>query len=122
MTDNYLTPPHSIDAEQAVLGGLMLDGGEERSQKVLGILKPESFYNKTHGAIFEAMRDLLKRNQPIDLLTLSDELESRSALQQSGGFAYLAEMSKNTPSAANIVNYALVIRERAGAVCNSEAD
>lgn len=113
MSESYLTPPHSIDAEQAVLGGLMLDGGEERSQKVLAILKPESFYNKSHGAIFEAMRDLLKRNQPIDLLTLSDELESRSTLQQSGGFAYLAEMSKNTPSAANIVNYALVIRDRA---------
>ncbi|WP_338561833.1 DnaB-like helicase C-terminal domain-containing protein [Erwinia sp. E_sp_B04_7] len=113
MSESYLTPPHSIDAEQAVLGGLMLDGGEDRSQKVMAILKPESFYNKSHGAIYEAMRDLLKRNQPIDLLTLSDDLESRSTLQQSGGFAYLAEMSKNTPSSANIVNYALVIRDRA---------
>lgn len=113
MSESYLTPPHSTDAEQAVLGGLMLDGGEERSQKVLALLKPESFYNKTHGGIFEAMRDLLRRNQPIDPLTLSDELEGRGMLKQSGGFAYLAEMSKNTPSAANIVNYAIVIRDRA---------
>ncbi|WP_158784749.1 DnaB-like helicase C-terminal domain-containing protein [Pantoea sp. BAV 3049] len=113
MTDNFRMPPHSLDAEQAVLGGLMLDGGEERTQKVLNILKPESFYNKSHGGIYEAMRDLLKRNQPIDLITLSESMEGAGTLKQSGGFAYLAELSKNTPSAANIVNYALVIREKA---------
>lgn len=113
MSENFMTPPHSIDAEQAVLGGLMLDGGEDRSQKVLSILKPESFYNKSHGGIYEAMRDLLKRNQPIDLVTLTDWMEGAGSLKQFGGFAYLAELSKNTPSAANIVNYAMVIREKA---------
>ncbi|WP_288444817.1 DnaB-like helicase C-terminal domain-containing protein [uncultured Pantoea sp.] len=111
MTDNLMLPPHNLDAEQAVLGGMMIDGGEERSQKVLAMLKPESFYHKTHGALFDVMRELLKRSQPIDLLTVSDEMERRGALEQSGGFAYLAEMSKNTPSAANIVHYAAVIRD-----------
>ena len=111
MTDNLLTPPHNLDAEQSVLGGMMLDGGEERTQKVLSILKPESFYNRTHGAMFEAMRELLKRNQPIDLLTLSDEMERRGTLEHSGGFAYIAEMCKNVPSVANIVHYAMAIRD-----------
>ena len=111
MTESILTPPHNTDAEQAVLGGLMLDGGEERSLKVLAMLKPESFYNKAHGAIFEAMRDLLKKNKPLDLLTISDELERRGQLQQSGGFAYLAEMSRGTPSVANIVHYAAAVRD-----------
>ena len=108
---DYLTPPHNTDAEQAVLGGIMLDGGEERSQKVLAILKPESFYNKAHGAIFEAVRDLLKRNQPVDLLTVSDELGRRGQLEQTGGFAYLAEISKGVPSVANIVHYAAAVRD-----------
>lgn len=108
---DYLTPPHNTDAEQAVLGGIMLDGGEERSQKVLAMLKPESFYNKAHGAIFEAVRDLLKRNQPVDLLTVSDELGRRGVLEQTGGFAYLAEISKGVPSVANIVHYAAAVRD-----------
>lgn len=107
----FLTPPHNTDAEQAVLGGIMLDGGEERSQKVLAMLKPESFYNKAHGAIFEAVRDLLKRNQPVDLLTVSDELGRRGQLEQTGGFAYLAEISKGVPSVANIVHYAAAVRD-----------
>lgn len=111
MTANYKTPPHNTDAEQAVLGGIMLDGGEDRSQKVLAMLKPESFYNKAHGAIFEAVRDLLKRNQPVDLLTVSDELGRRGVLEQTGGFAYLAEISKGVPSVANIVHYAAAVRD-----------
>lgn len=82
MTDNLMLPPHNLDAEQAVLGGMMIDGGEERSQKVLAMLKPESFYHKTHGALFDVMRELLKRSQPIDLLTVSDEMERRGALEQ----------------------------------------
>jgi len=113
MTDNILTPPHSMEAEQAVLGGLMLDGGEERSLKVISLLKPESFYCRPHSAVFEVIRDLLKSSQPVDLLTVSDELEKRGNLEMAGGFAYIAELGKNTPSAANIVHYAAVVRDRA---------
>lgn len=111
MTDNVLMPPHSLDAEQAVIGGLMLDGGDERTQKVMAMLKPESFFSASHGIIFKAIRDLLTRNKPIDPLTLSDELEVGGS--QYGGFAYLAEMTKNTPSAANLVAYAAVVRDKA---------
>jgi len=111
MTDNILMPPHSLDAEQAVIGGLMLDGGDERTQKVMAMLKPESFFSASHAIIFKAIRDLLTRNKPIDPLTLSDELEAGGS--QYGGFAYLAEMTKNTPSAANLVAYAAVVRDKA---------
>ena len=111
MTDNLFTPPHSSDAEQAIIGGLMLDGGDERTQKVMAMLKPESFFNASHAIIFSAIRDLLTRNKPIDPLTLSDELEAGG--KQYGGFAYLAEMAKNTPSVANLVAYAAVVRDKA---------
>ncbi|MGJ0482018.1 DnaB-like helicase C-terminal domain-containing protein [Pantoea agglomerans] len=111
MTDNLFTPPHSSDAEQAIIGGLMLDGGDDRTQKVMAMLKPESFFNASHAIIFSAIRDLLTRNKPIDPLTLSDELEAGG--KQYGGFAYLAEMAKNTPSVANLVAYAAVVRDKA---------
>lgn len=111
MTDNILTPPHSADAEQAVIGGLMLDGGDDRTQRVMAMLKPESFFSASHAIIFSAIRDLLTRNKPIDPLTLSDELEAGG--KQYGGFAYLAEMTKNTPSVANLVHYAAVVRDKA---------
>lgn len=111
MSESILTPPHSADAEQAVIGGLMLDGGDDRTQKVMAMLKPESFFSASHAIIFSAIRDLLTRNKPIDPLTLSDELEAGS--KQYGGFAYLAEMTKNTPSVANLVHYAAVVRDKA---------
>ncbi|WP_311778987.1 DnaB-like helicase C-terminal domain-containing protein [Pantoea sp. YU22] len=109
--NDILTPPHSLDAEQAVIGGLMLDGGEDRTLKVMAMLKPESFFSAAHAVIFTAIKDLLARNKPIDPLTLSDVLEAGG--NQYGGFSYLAEMSKNTPSVANLVHYAAVVRDKA---------
>lgn len=111
MTDNLIQPPHSLDAEQSVIGGLMLDGGEERSQKIMAMLKAESFFNRYHREIFGAIRSLLSKNRPIDILTLSDELDRSE--KEYGGFAYLAEIAKNTPSVANIVSYAAVVRDHA---------
>lgn len=113
MSENITLPPHSIDAEQAVIGGLMIDGGDERSQKVIAMLKPESFFSRQHATAYEAIRDQIRSSKPLDILTLSDVLESRGQLEQCGGFAYLAEITKNTPSAANIVSYASVIRDHA---------
>lgn len=108
---DILMPPHSLDAEQAVLGGLMLDGGDERTLKVMEMLKPESFFSAAHAFIFTAIKDLLARNKPIDPLTLSDVLEASD--NQYGGFSYLAELTKNTPSVANLVHYAAVVRDKA---------
>lgn len=113
MNTEILTVPHNLEAEQSVLGGIMLDTGSERCQKAIAMLKPESFYLRAHQVIFSEMRELVARQRPVDLITLIESLEAKSMEEQAGGFAYMAELSKNTPSAANIVHYAMVVREKA---------
>ncbi len=118
-------PPHSLEAEQSVLGGLMLDN--ERWDNVSERVVAEDFFSRPHRLIFSEMQRLLEAGQPIDLITLSESLETRGELEMSGGFAYLAELAKNTPSAANINAYADIVRERAVvremiAVANQIAD
>ncbi|MFW9651195.1 replicative DNA helicase [Vibrio parahaemolyticus] len=104
-------PPFSMDAEQSVLGGLMLDNArwDDVSDKVAG----PDFYLRPHRVIFEGVRKLLEASQPLDLVTLSEVLEKQGALEDIGGFAYLADLAKNTPSAANINAYAEIVREKA---------
>ncbi|MGK2889818.1 MAG: replicative DNA helicase [Candidatus Malihini olakiniferum] len=104
-------PPHSLEAEQSVLGGLMLDN--ERWDNVTERVVANDFYNRTHRLIFREMQRLLEISKPIDLITLSESLEQKGDLDTVGGFAYLAELAKNTPSAANISAYADIVRERA---------
>ncbi len=104
-------PPHSIEAEQSVLGGLMLDN--ERWDSVGEKIIAADFYSRPHRLIFESAKHLLNSGQPLDLITLSEQLEKHNLLDDVGGFAYLAELAKNTPSAANIVAYAEIVRERA---------
>ncbi|WP_313375356.1 DnaB-like helicase N-terminal domain-containing protein, partial [Pantoea sp. CTOTU50773] len=104
-------PPHSIEAEQSVLGGLMLDN--ERWDNVSERVVADDFFNRSHRMIFSEMQRLLEMGQPIDLITLSESLETLGELEMAGGFAYLAELAKNTPSAANIGAYADIVRERA---------
>ena len=103
--------PHSIEAEQSVLGGLMLDN--DAWDKVSGLIIAQDFYHRAHRLIFTAMQSLADSSQPMDLVTVSVELEANTELDAVGGFAYLGEISKNTPSAANIVAYANIVRERA---------
>jgi len=104
-------PPHSVEAEQSVLGGLMLDNNawDRVSEKVV----KDDFYLRQHKQIFMAMASLMIKNHPIDLITVSETLEKEKILEDVGGFAYLGEIAKNTPSAANIVAYAEIVRERA---------
>lgn len=114
MTVDFVTVPHNPEAEQSVIGGLMLVGdSNDRSQQVLAMLKPESFYSRSHQVIYTEMRQMYRDNKPVDALTLFDSLESKGLAEQVGGFAYLAEIAKNTPSAANIVAYAASVREAA---------
>ncbi|MGM0480771.1 MAG: replicative DNA helicase [Pseudomonadota bacterium] len=103
--------PHSIEAEQSVLGGLMLDN--DAWDKVAGSIIAEDFYHRGHRLIFQAMQKLSDNSQPMDLVTVSEVLEASAELDKIGGFAYLGEISKNTPSAANILAYANIVRERA---------
>ncbi len=113
MISDFLTAPHNLEAEQSVLGGIMLDTGSDRCQKAMAMLKPESFYLRSHQMIFAEMRELVSKQRPVDLITLIESLEAKDLAEAAGGFAYMAELSKNTPSAANIVHYAMVVREKA---------
>ncbi|SET28851.1 DnaB-like helicase C-terminal domain-containing protein [Thorsellia anophelis] len=114
MTNNTLTlPPQSIEAEQSVIGGLLILGDDERCQRVLNNLKAESFYTHSHKMIYTTVKNLVKKQVPIDVLTVSEDLANVGLIEQVGGFAYLAEMAKNTPSIANIETYARIVREKA---------
>ncbi|QDE32570.1 MULTISPECIES: replicative DNA helicase [Shewanella] len=104
-------PPHSIEAEQSVLGGLMLDA--EAWDRVSEAVVSEDFYSRSHRMIFAAMQRLMESGQPLDLITVSEQLEIEDQLDDAGGFAYLGEIAKNTPSAGNILSYADIVRERA---------
>ena len=104
-------PPHSIEAEQAVLGGLMLDNNAW--ERVLDQVSDGDFYRHDHRLIFRAIAKLADRNNPFDVVTLSEQLDKEGQLSQVGGLAYLGELAKNIPSVANIKAYAQIIRERA---------
>ncbi|SET48017.1 replicative DNA helicase [Thorsellia anophelis] len=104
-------PPQSIEAEQSVLGGLLIDN--EKWDQVAERVSESDFYTRAHRVIFREIHRLIERGNPVDLITISQSLENLNELEQVGGFAYLAEMAKNTPSVANIVAYADIVRERA---------
>ncbi len=104
-------PPHSIDAEQSVLGGLMLDNSAW--DQVADLIAEADFYRRTHALIFRAIAALADASQPFDVVTLSEWLDQTNELAEAGGLAYLGELAKNTPSAANVKAYATIVRERA---------
>ena len=110
-TEQVSIPPHSTEAEQAVLGGIMLsnqhwDGIAER-------VIVEDFYTFAHKAIFQTMEELMRNQTPIDLITLDQALKAKGISDSVGGFAYLADLSNNTPNAINILAYAEIVREKA---------
>ncbi|MEZ8384946.1 DnaB-like helicase N-terminal domain-containing protein, partial [Vibrio splendidus] len=109
--DAIKVPPHSLEAEQSVIGGLLLDN--ERWDTVAEKVVAKDFYSRPHRLIFEAVKDILEESSPLDLITLSEHLELREQLEDVGGFAYLADLAKNTPSAANINAYADIVAQRA---------
>jgi replicative DNA helicase len=103
-------PPHSVQAEQSVLGGLMLSGSAWDT--VNELVTAEDFYRRDHRLIFQAIRVLAEKGDPFDVVTLSEALRDRQALEEAGGLAYLATLAKETPSAANIAAYARIVREK----------
>jgi replicative DNA helicase len=104
-------PPHSIESEEAVLGGILLNN--EVIDLALERLQAADFYRGDHRCIFEAMAALCERNEPVDVVTLSQELRSRGTLEESGGMENLARLSSAVPSSANVGYYARVVREMA---------
>ena len=102
--------PHSIEAEQSVLGALMLDNNAW--DKIADIVNEDDFYRRDHRLIFHAIAQLVEQQSPSDVVTLSEWLDKRKELDKAGGLAYLGQLAKNTPSAANVVAYAQIVRER----------
>jgi replicative DNA helicase len=103
-------PPHSIEAEQSLIGGILLD--TTAWDRVNGRIYAADFYRADHRLIFQAIDELVSKNKPVDVLTVADLLKGRQALENAGGEVYLFELVKNTPTAANIVAYADIVRER----------
>jgi replicative DNA helicase len=108
--DKLKIPPHSIEAEQSVIGGLMLS--PETWDSISDTLVEGDFYRREHRLIFRTMSSLVEIQSPLDVITLSEALQSRAELDDVGGLSYLGELATNTPSIANIKAYADIIRER----------
>ena len=103
-------PPHDIEAEQAVLGSMLTD--KDAVIAAMETLKPESFYREDDKAIYEAMQNLYSRAEPIDLITLKNELETMSKLEQVGGLEYLANLPEKAPTSANVQKYISIVEEK----------
>lgn len=103
-------PPQAIDLEEAVLGALMLD--KEALTDVIDILKPESFYKDDHNEIFAAILDLFQRSEPIDILTVTQELKKRGKLEEIGGAFYIAQLTNRVASSANVEFHARIIAQK----------
>ena len=104
-------PPHSIEAEQSVLGGLLLDN--EALDRITDLLTEVDFYRSEHKLIYQQITRLLERGRPADVITVAEAIEQSGLTDETGGLAYLGELAANTPSAANIRRYAEIVRERA---------
>ncbi len=109
-TAQLKVPPHSVEAEQSVLGGLMLNN--DAWLNVADLLTSRDFYRAQHQIIFDAMADLANANEPLDAVTLSEALNSRGLLDKAGGISFLAEIAETTPGASNVLAYAQIVRER----------
>lgn len=109
-SDSLRVPPHSVEAEQAVLGGLML--AADAWDKVADKLREEDFYRREHQLIFRAIGQLSEQAKPCDAITLGEWFDSAGLSEQVGGSAYVIELASATPSAANITAYADIVREK----------
>jgi replicative DNA helicase len=110
VVESLKVPPNSIQAEQAVLGGLMLDN--EGWDKVAEHVSEEDFYRKEHRYIFRAISQLAAKMDPFDVVTVSEMLETMGEIDTVGGLAYVGMLAKDTPTAANIDSYAKIVRDR----------
>jgi replicative DNA helicase len=109
--DKLRLPPHSVEAEQSLLGGLMLD--QRAWDQVADIVTVGDLYRADHRLIFSAIAELVERNQPPDAVTVSEHLQRAGQLEAAGGLPYLARLVEDTPSAANIRAYARIVRDHA---------
>jgi len=108
--ESLRVPPHSVQGEQSVLGGLMLNS--EAWNEISDKISSEDFYRREHQLIFKAMRALSEADQPLDVVTIAEELERRAELNDVGGMPYLGMLANETPTASNVPAYARIVREQ----------
>lgn len=104
-------PPQNLDAEKSMLGAILID--EETLADISEHVKPQDFYDKRHGLIYDAVMRLYEKNKPVDLLTLTDELKRKHQLEEIGGSAYLTELTNYVPTAAHAESYAEIVAQKA---------
>ncbi len=109
--DQYKIPPQNIEAEQSILGGILLENSAINN--ALEILSKNDFYSEAHRRIFSVIVELSERNEPVDIITISNALKDKNMLDSVGGSAYIASLVDNVPSAANVANYAKIVKEKA---------
>lgn len=105
------TPPHSLEAEKTVLGGILVNN--ESLNVVLSIITPEDFYKESHRKIIERISALVDKGLPVDLLSLSEEMQRAGLLEEAGGMAYLSSLMDGVPKSLNVEYYAQIIKEKA---------
>jgi replicative DNA helicase len=110
-TESLRAPPHNINAEQSVLGGLMLDNA--KWDLICDVVNADDFYRREHRELFRAIAKLADNNDPFDVVTVAERMEIAGELEAAGGLSYLGIVVNDTPSAANILAYAKIVREKA---------
>lgn len=105
------TPPHNIEAEQAVLGAIFLE--QDALIRAVEFIQSEDFYRTTHQRIFQIMQELAEADQAVDLITVTSELQDRKWLEEIGGVSYLSDLANSVPTAANVDYYAKIVQEKA---------
>ncbi|WP_300276332.1 replicative DNA helicase [Peptacetobacter sp.] len=110
MADITRIPPHSVESEQSILGSILLD--KDAIITVAETISPSDFYKDAHRIIYESMMSLNNRNEPIDMITLTDELRKRGYLDDIGGVTYLTSLSTIVPTTSNVKNYANIVKEK----------
>ena len=107
--EDLKVPPHSLEAEQSVIGGLMLDN--RAWDDIADIINEQDFYRHDHALILRSINALAENEQPYDVVTVSEWLGARGELDSIGGLAYLSILANDTPTAVNIKAYANIVRE-----------
>ncbi|HOJ49444.1 MAG TPA: replicative DNA helicase [Spirochaetota bacterium] len=109
--EKNIVPPHSIEAEKACIGSILIDPGYSISE-IADILTPEDFYSARHQVIFKNLIELYNNNQPIDILTLTEKLKTNNQLEICGGTSYIASLTTYVPTSANIKHYAKIVKNK----------
>jgi replicative DNA helicase len=103
-------PPQNLEAEQAVLGGMLIE--REAISKVAEFLQAQDFYREAHRLIYSAMQDLFNKNEPVDLVTVTEYLRKSDKLENAGGIAYITSLANSVPTAANIIYHGKIVEEK----------